>query len=68
MDVDTLADLICGAYDFKELQYKIYLHRRKEAEKEKAPTPVKESRPCSHATCGYEVGGRWDCEYAIDRY
>jgi uncharacterized heparinase superfamily protein len=32
--------------------------------KEKAPTPVKESRPeCSHATCGYEVGGRWDCEY-----
>lgn len=31
--------------------------------KKKAPTPVKESRPCSHKTCDYEVGGRWSCEY-----
>lgn len=33
--------------------------------KEKAPTPVKESRPaCDHSRgCDYEVGGKWSCEY-----
>lgn len=35
------------------------------AEKKKAETPVKESRPfeCFHLRCTYEVGGRWSCEY-----
>lgn len=42
------------------------------AEKKKAETPVKEPRPvvrhdpatrCAGRGCGYEVGGKYDCEY-----
>lgn len=69
----NVADMIAKGrrgtpYPGSKNPYKAFTGRKlgqkdKAPRKKKAPTPVKESRPCTHSSCTYEIGGRWDCEY-----